>query len=93
MSVQPLTVPALSGVLRVDRYFSYLRVADPAGGHREYLLLLHNSPAGVVDLETADYTTSYLLHDLGKSAGSPLTVWGFEGAVGSTATVAIVRAQ
>jgi hypothetical protein len=93
MSAQPLVVPAMSGVLRVDRYFSYLRISDAAGGYREYLLLLHNSPSGALDAGTADFATSYLLHDLGKSDGQELTIWGFEGSSGSAPALAIIRAQ
>jgi len=92
-AVPPLSIPATSGVLRVDRYLSYLRVTDPAGGAREYLLLLHASPGGATDTSTADFATSYVLHELQKSDGQPLTVWGFEGRVNSSPVLSIIRAE
>jgi hypothetical protein len=92
-SPKALVIPASKGVLRIDRYFSYLNVADADGGEHEYLLLLHNSPNGALDTGTADFATSYLLHDLNKSDGSPLTVWGFEGTVDSRVVLSVIRAE
>ncbi len=93
MSLSPLNLPGYSGKLHIQSYFSYLQSLDSLGEGISYLLLLHNSPDGQPDSQTAGAATSYLVHDLGKSEGSTLNVWGYPGTVGSTRVIAMVKAQ
>lgn len=93
MPVDPLSLPGYSGTLYLRSYFSYLVTSDRAGEELSYLLLLHNSPTGMPDSQTAGSATAYLLHDLSKSDGSSLTVWGYPGTLGPTLTISMVKVQ
>jgi hypothetical protein len=93
MPLEPLTVPGHAGKLHIENYSSILVTSDENDLESSYLLLIHNSPSGVPDSQTAGQATAYLEHDLGKHEGSPLTVWGIVATVGHTPAIAMMKAQ
>lgn len=93
MSLDPLTLPGRAGRLHFENYSSLLVTSDENDQTISYLLLIHNSPYGQPDSQTAGNATAYLQHDLGKREGSALTVWGIVGTVGLTRAIAMVKAK
>jgi hypothetical protein len=86
--VDPLSLPGRAGRLHIQNFSSFL---NTQGG--SFLLLIHSSPEGTPDSQSAGAATSFLTHSLGKTEGSPLTVWGYQGTLGALSTIAIVKAQ